>query len=82
MFIIVYIQYILSTYALATIEPSKGDNPMFNTLIDQLVIGSECKIIESTDEYVKYRVGDMIITLYRQIGGRITCAVIRPVRKV
>ena len=51
---------------------------MFNTLIDQLVIGNECRIIKTTDEYVKYIVGDMVITLYRQIGGRITSAVIRP----
>lgn len=55
---------------------------MFNTLIDQLVIGSECKIIESTPRYIKYKVGDMIITIYRQIGGHITCAVIRPIHKV
>ena len=55
---------------------------MFNTLIDQLVIGSECKIIESTPRYIKYKVGDMIITVYRQIGGHITCAVIRPIHEV
>lgn len=55
---------------------------MFNTLVDQLIIGSECKIIKSTAEYVKYEVGDMIITLYREIGGHITCAVIRPIHKV
>lgn len=55
---------------------------MFNTLVDQLIIGNECKIIKSTSEYVKYEVGDMIITLYIKIGGHITCAVIRPIHKV
>ena len=54
---------------------------MFNTILDQLLIGNEARLISATQYKLCYSVNDLYIQLNRDKDGNITSANISPVER-
>ena len=54
---------------------------MFNTILDQLLIGNEAHLISATQYKLCYSVNDLYIQLNRDKDGNITSANISPIER-